>query len=290
MDEVVLNNNNRSYGQPHLISYGGLFMTGKLKGKTALITGASSGLGLAGAIEFVKEEADTVIIVSQHHARLKAVAKEIRKHGNTVVLPYKLDVSNEMEWKTVIDEICQNINQLDVLVNNAGVNKRDPFQDCTLKDWNYIVSVNQTGVFLGMKYCLDLMKKSGNASIINMSSITGLTGYYAVAYTASKWAVRGMTKAAAMEFGQFGIRVNSIHPGFIDTPLNESISDIIHATNGMNPLGRAGEAFEIAKAMTFLASDDSSYMSGSEVVLDGGLTAGGQFKMIADQFNLYKGG
>lgn len=120
-----------------------------------------------------------------------------------------------------------------------------------------------------------------------MSSITGLTGYFAVAYTASKWAVRGMTKSAAMEFGEFGIRVNSIHPGFINTPFNESIQDLIKLSNGMNSLGRAGEAFEIAKAVTFLASDDSSYMTGTEVILDGGLTSGGQFKLLANQFNNY---
>jgi 3alpha(or 20beta)-hydroxysteroid dehydrogenase len=262
-------------------------MTGKLKGKIALVTGACDGIGLADTIEFVKENAETVIMVSNNNERLIEAKKKVTQYGSTEIITYHLDVTSENEWKRFSEELSHKIDKLDVLVNNAGINKRDTFQDCTLEDWNRIISVNQTGVFLGMKYCLDLLKKSGKASIINMSSITGLTGYFAVAYTASKWAVRGMTKSAAMEFGKFGIRVNSVHPGFIDTPLNESIQSLVKASNRMNPLGRAGEAIEIARAVTFLASDDSSYMSGSEVILDGGLTSGGQFVAIADQFNIY---
>ena len=262
-------------------------MSGKLRGKTALVTGACNGIGLADAIEFVKEKADTVIMVSDNNERLLEAKENLKQYGNTEIITYQLDVTSENEWKGFIDKLSKKINTLDVLVNNAGVNKRATFQECTLEDWNRVITVNQTGVFLGMKYCLGLLKKSGNASIINMSSITGLTGYFAVAYTASKWAVRGMTKSAAMEFGEFGIRVNSIHPGFINTPFNESIQDLIKLSNSMNSLGRAGEAIEIAKAVTFLASDDSSYMTGSEVILDGGLTSGGQFKLLANQFNIY---
>ncbi|MHA6250800.1 SDR family NAD(P)-dependent oxidoreductase [Oceanobacillus sp. CAU 1775] len=262
-------------------------MAGRLKGRTALVTGASSGLGLADAIEFVKEDAETVIMVSQNIEKLNEAAELVQEYGNSTILTYEIDISSENEWKTLTDLLTSKINKLDILVNNAGVNKRDTIQDCTLEDWNQIISINQTGVFLGMKYCLPLLKKSGNASIINLSSITGLTGYFAVAYTASKWAIRGITKSAAIEFGKFGIRVNSVHPGFIDTPLNETIKDLIEATKDMNPLGRPGEAIEIAKAVTYLASDDSSYMSGSELVLDGGLTSGGQFKVIAERFNIY---
>lgn len=262
-------------------------MTGKLKGKIAFVTGASSGLGLADVIEFVKEDVETVIMVSRNLEKLQEGAMIAREYGDSRILTYQLDVAREDEWKKITRLLSNKVDKLDVLVYNAGINKRDSFQDCTLKDWNRIISINQTSVFLGMKYCLNLLKKSNNASIINLSSITGLTGYFAVAYTASKWAVRGMTKSAAMEFGKFGIRVNSIHPGFIDTPLNESIKDLIDATKGMNPLGRAGESIEIAKAVTFLASDDSSYMTGAELVLDGGLTSGGQFKIIADQYNIY---
>ncbi|MBP2076094.1 SDR family NAD(P)-dependent oxidoreductase [Oceanobacillus polygoni] len=262
-------------------------MAGKLKGKVALITGASSGLGLADTIEFVKEEADTVIMVSNNSNKLNNAAEVVKRYGNSTILTYQLDVASESEWKRFNQQIIKKIDRLDVLVNNAGVNKRDTFQQCTLEDWNRIIAVNQTGVFLGMKYCLELLKKSDSPSIINLSSITGLTGYFAVAYTAAKWAVRGMTKSAAAEFGKWGIRVNSVHPGFINTPLNESIQNLIKVSNEMNPLERAGESFEIAKVVTFLASNESSYMTGSEVVIDGGLTSGGQFKPIAHQFNIY---
>ena len=262
-------------------------MVGKMKGKIVLVTGASSGLGLADVIEFVKEDAEMVIMVSTDEENLKKAEAEASKFGKSKILTYKLDVSKEDEWIDVLEELSKKIDRLDVLVNNAGINKRDTFKNCTLEDWERIIATNQTGVFLGMKYCLDLLKRSGNSSIINISSITGLTGYYAVAYTATKWAVRGMTKSAAMEFGRWGIRVNSVLPGFIRTPLNESINDVIEASNEMNALERAGESHEVAKAVLFLASDDSSYLTGSEIVVDGGLTSGGQFKAIADKLNVY---
>lgn len=262
-------------------------MAGKLTGKIALVTGASSGLGLADAIEFVKEGADTVIMVSNNKDRLIEAAEEVQQYGNPAIITYELDVTREEEWKKFTNKLSKEISKLDVLVNNAGINKRDTIQGCTLDDWNRIIAVNQTGVFLGMKYCLSLLKKSSSASIINMSSIAGVTGYFPFAYTASKWAVRGMTKTAAMEYGKWGIRVNSVHPGYINTPLNEPIQDLIKVTNEMNALGRAGEAIEVAKAVTFLASEDSSYITGSELLIDGGLTSGGQFKMVADQFNIY---
>jgi 3alpha(or 20beta)-hydroxysteroid dehydrogenase len=262
-------------------------MAGKMRGKVILVTGASRGLGLADVVEFVKEDAETIIMLSKSKDQLIESAIEARKHGNTIILTYVLDISKEEEWISFMKDIREYVNRIDVLVNNAGINKRDTYEECTLKDWEEIVSVNQTGIFLGTKYCLPLLKKSGNASVINMSSIIGLTGYYAIAYTATKWAVRGMTKSAAMEFGKWGIRVNSVLPGFIDTPLNESIQDVIAASNEMNALGRAGESEEVAKAVLFLASDDSSYITGSEIVIDGGLTSGGQFKAIADKLNLY---
>ena len=262
-------------------------MVGKMKGKVILVTGASSGLGLADVIEFVKEDAETIIMLSDNEQDLKRSAIEARKYGNAEILTYRVDVSKEEEWICFLREIRGKVNRIDVLVNNAGINKRDTYAECTLEDWEKIVSVNQTGVFLGTKYCLDLLKKSGNSSIINMSSITGLTGYYAIAYTATKWAVRGMTKSASMEFGKWGIRVNSVLPGFINTPLNESINAVIEASNEMNALGRAGEPGEIAKAVLFLASDESSYITGSEIIIDGGLTSGGQFKAIADKLNIY---
>ncbi|SFE38721.1 3alpha(or 20beta)-hydroxysteroid dehydrogenase [Lentibacillus persicus] len=262
-------------------------MSGKLKGKTALVTGASSGLGLADVIEFVKEEAEKIYMVSNNIHNLKEASSVVKEYGDSEIITHKLDVTDEVGWKILSEQISSETGRLDVLVNNAGINKRDSFQECTLEDWNRIIAVNQTGVFLGMKYCLELLKNSDHGSVINLSSITGETGYFAAAYTASKWAVRGMTKSAAVEFGKWKIRVNSVHPGFIKTPLNDSISDLINESNHMTPLGRAGEAEEIAKAVTFLASEDSSYLTGSEIIADGGLTSGGQFKPIAEQFGVY---
>lgn len=262
-------------------------MRGRLEGKITLITGASGGLGLVDAMEFNREGAKMIIMISNNKEELKKAQVLVKKYGDAEILAYTMDVSNEEQWKRTMEQLRDRISHLDVFVNNAGINKRDTYEDCTLEDWNRIVAVNQTGVFLGMKYGVNLLKKSEGASLINMSSITGLTGYFAVAYTASKWAVRGMTKSAAMEFGKWGIRVNSVHPGFIHTPLNEDIQKVIELSNDMNGLERAGDPHEVAKAVVFLASDDSSYMTGSELVIDGGLTAGGQFKAIGDQLNIY---
>lgn len=262
-------------------------MAGKLRGKVILITGAAGGLGLATAILMSKEEAKTIIMTDTNDVALNQAAMEVAKMGKSEIMTYKMDVADEEDWINSVQNLEGKIDQLDVLVNIAGINKRDTIQDSSLEDWNRIIAVNQTGVFLGMKYCLPLLKKSGKASIINMSSITGMIGYFAAAYTASKWAVRGMTKAAAMEFGEWGIRVNSIHPSFIWTPLNEPITDIILASNKMNALERAGEPLEVANAVIFLASEDSSFVTGSELVVDGGLTSGGQFKMLAKEFNIY---
>lgn len=262
-------------------------MAGKLADKNAIITGGSSGLGYSIAIDFVKEDLKTLVLVSSNFEKLKQAAKKISEYGKTEIIIYQLDVGKEEEWKSFVGFIKNKVKKIDILVNNAGVNKRDTIANCSVEDWEKIINVNQTGVFLGMKYCLELLKESEKGSVINLSSITGLTGYFAFAYTASKWAVRGMTKSAAIEFGKWGIRSNSIHPGYIDTPLNENIKDLITVTNDMNPLERPGEPEEIAKAATFLASDDSSFMTGAELVIDGGLTSGGQFKLVADKFKIY---
>jgi 3alpha(or 20beta)-hydroxysteroid dehydrogenase len=259
-----------------------------MKGKHVLVTGASRGLGLADCLLFNQEDAAVIIMTGNDTDQLEEAAETVRQAGNAEVVTCKLDVTNESDWKAAAEFIDKKFGKLDVLINNAGINKRDSFVSCTLEDWQRIIAVNQTGVFLGMKNSLELLKKSGKASIVNMSSITGMTGYYAVAYTAAKWAVRGMTKSAAMEFGRWGIRVNAVLPGFIWTPLNEAIRDIVQHFNEMNVLGRAGEAFEVAKAVLFLASDDSSYMTGAELVVDGGLMSGGQFMAAARKFGFYR--
>ncbi|WP_428908484.1 SDR family NAD(P)-dependent oxidoreductase [Niallia sp. Krafla_26] len=262
-------------------------MSGKMRGKVVLITGAAGGLGLATAILLSNEKAKTIIMTDINEEVLNQTAKEVAQMGMSEIMTYKLDVSNEGDWKKLISQLEGRIDRLDVLINNAGINKRDTIENCQLEDWNRIIAVNQTGVFLGMKYCLDLLKRAKKSSIINLSSITGLTGYFAAAYTASKWAVRGMTKTAAMEFGKWGIRVNSVHPGFVWTPLNESISNLVVSSQKLTALERAGEPLEVSNAILFLASDDSSFVTGAEIVVDGGLTSGGHVKTLAKEFDIY---
>lgn len=262
-------------------------MPGRVKGKNIIVTGGSSGIGLATVVDLVSEGAATVIIAGDNPQQLKEAATQVKQHGDAKIITHHFDVTDPTGWDELTDLTNRHVSTLDVLVNNAGINKRDSYQECTLEDWKRIIEVNQTGTFLGMKSCIKLLKKSNSASIVNLSSITGLTGYFAVAYSASKWAIRGMTKSAAMEFSKWKIRANSVHPGFIETPLNEDIYDLIQETNIMNPAERAGKAQEVAKAVTFLASEDASYINGTEIVIDGGLTSGGQFKHIGDKFNLF---
>ncbi|WP_126426299.1 SDR family NAD(P)-dependent oxidoreductase [Brevibacillus marinus] len=263
-------------------------MAGRLQGKVALVTGGARGLGALECIMFAKEGAEVVFAADIRVEELQQTVKEAAKTGQTTVIPLTLDVTKEADWMQAVELIDKECGKLDILVNNAGITKRVPFVECTLEDWNQVIAVNMTGTFLGMKHCAPLLRKSGRGSIINKSSIAGVTGYFAAPYTASKWAVRGMSKAAAMEFSNWGIRVNSVHPGFVWTPLTIDAQEMVNAFNKVNPLERAGLPEEIAHAVVFLASDESSYMTGAELVIDGGLTAGGEIKLIANELGIYK--
>jgi 3alpha(or 20beta)-hydroxysteroid dehydrogenase len=182
------------------------------------------------------------------------------------------DVTDPEQWRTVVDRVVTEQGHLDVLVNNAGILHWATMTQTPLDVWQRIVAVNQTGVFLGMQAVAGQMKQQRSGSIINISSIGGMRGASpCFAYGATKWAVRGMTKGAAQELGPFGVRVNSIHPGIIDTPMmaDMPLSDLAARV----PLGRYASADEVAKLALFLASDDSAYASGAEFVLDGGQTA-----------------
>ncbi|GCL71856.1 SDR family NAD(P)-dependent oxidoreductase [Paenibacillus naphthalenovorans] len=264
-------------------------MRGRLAGKVALITGASRGLGALEAVMFAKEGAQAVIVSDVSRPALQETVKAVEELGGAAaVIPLELNVTLEEDWIQAAISIEKRFGKLDILVNNAGITKRERFVDCSLADWNQVIAVNQTGVFLGMKYSAPLLRKSGRGSIINMSSIAGVTGYFAAPYTASKWAVRGMTKAAAQEFGGWGIRVNSVNPGFIWTPLTLPAKPMVEAFNKVNALERAGEPEEVAQAVIFLASDESSYMTGGEITLDGGMTAGGEIRLIAKELGIYR--
>lgn len=251
---------------------------GRLDGKVALISGAARGMGQAEAQLFAAEGAKVVacdIIDDEGKAVVEAIgADAIYQH---------LDVTDEDDWATAISVTREAFGKLDVLINNAGIAEAAPLADMTLDSYRRVTEVNQTGVFLGMRAAVAPMTAAGGGSIINISSIDGMVGMNnLMSYIASKWAVRGMTKAAAMELGPLGIRVNSIHPGFILTSMGggedidrEVIHGILNAhTERIAPMGRSGTPEEIAKLALFLASDDSSYSTGSEFVADGGLIAG----------------
>jgi 3alpha(or 20beta)-hydroxysteroid dehydrogenase len=251
---------------------------GRLDGKVALVSGAARGMGQAMARMFSAEGAKVAIcdIVDDEG---KALASEI---GSDAIFQH-LDVTQEEEWAQATRVTTDAFGKIDVLVNNAGIGELVTFEEMTLEDYRRVTEVNQTGVFLGMKAAIEPMSAAGGGSIINISSIDGMVGANSVLhYIASKWAVRGMTKAAAFELGAKNIRVNSIHPGFIHTmigsrdgvPNPEGRAFLDGFTKQWTPLGRSGEPEDIAKLALFLASDDSAYSTGSEFVCDGGMIAG----------------
>ena len=244
---------------------------GRLDDKVCLITGASRGQGEAEARLFADEGA-TVWLTDVLDDEGEAVAADM---GGT----YRhLDVRDEASWAGLVDEIVSTHGRIDVLVNNAGIYTHGRHFDISVDDFNRVMDVNCTGVFLGMRAVSPHMREAGSGSIVNISSVAGLQGgINAFAYFTSKWAVRGMTKAAAVENGRRNVRVNSIHPGLIDTEmLNDAVLDGQDNTRTVNqfvPLGRTAEAIEVANLALFLASEDSSYCTGCEFVVDGGMTA-----------------
>ncbi|MFK7917664.1 MAG: SDR family NAD(P)-dependent oxidoreductase [Ilumatobacter sp.] len=240
---------------------------GRLDGKTALITGGARGQGAVEAERFAAEGA-LVYITDVRETEGLATAERL---GDAVTfMPH--DVTSEVEWAAVVASILEANGRIDVLVNNAGVLHIGRALDTTLDDWNRVIAINQTGVFLGIREVGRVMKERGSGSIVNISSVAGMAGHGAAhAYVASKWAVRGMTKAAALEFSRSGVRVNSVHPGIIDTEMMTE-SGVPNPTAGI-PVGRAGTPDEIANMVLFLASDEASYCNGQEFVVDGAMTA-----------------
>jgi len=237
-----------------------------LTGKVAIVTGAASGQGAAEARLFAA--AGALVVVTDLSESGQRVAAELGDAGHFV----RHDVSEEAGWDEVVKQTLKRFGRIDVLVNNAGVHKSGSLLDTDLALWDFHYRVNQLGVFLGMRACMRIMADTGGGSIINVSSIAGLAGHPGqFAYSTSKWAVRGMTKVAATDLGALGIRVNSIHPGPIDTPMTQvSGPDIIRAIERQVPLKRMGTPEEVAQLALFLASDLSSYITGAEVAIGGG--------------------
>jgi 3alpha(or 20beta)-hydroxysteroid dehydrogenase len=244
---------------------------GLLDGKVAIITGAARGQGAAAARRFVEEGARVVLADVNDED-----GKELAQSLGEAAYYRHVDVSSEDDWATVVGEAVESNGKLDILVNNAGVLFFCPLVDTTLADYERVIRVNQIGCFLGMRAAARVM--GPGASIVNVSSVEGIAGMpLVVAYTASKFAIRGMTKVAALELGPKGIRVNSVHPGMIDTKMvQDAIGgheiDLTPVTKKL-ALRRVGRADEIAELVVFLASDRASYSTGSEFVADGGSLA-----------------
>lgn len=242
---------------------------GRLEDRVCLITGAARGQGAAEARLFAAEGA-AVWLTDVLDVEGRAVAAEIGAEYR------HLDVRDADAWETLVQEIVDSAGRIDVLINNAGIFRNGRVFETGLEDFETVMAVNCTGVFLGMRTVSGPMREAGSGSIVNISSIAGLvaaTG--AFAYGASKWAVRGMSKTAAVELGRSGIRVNSIHPGLIETEMLHEVASMSDpGTAGrIVPLGRVAEADEVARMALFLASDESSYSTGCEFVVDGGLAA-----------------
>lgn len=235
----------------------------RLDGKVALITGGARGQGAAEAKLFIDEGA-TVVITDVLTAEGEKTAGEI----GADFLPH--DVADDNRWDEVVADVVARHGSLDVLVNNAGILFGGRMAKTTTDDWNRVIAINQTGVFFGMRAVAPQMIEQGSGSIVNISSVAGLEGIFgSMAYTASKFAVRGMTKVAAKELGPHGIRVNSVHPGIIDTEMTSDF-DKPRMLRGV-PLGREADAAEVAALVLFLAGDEASYCSGQEFVVDGGM-------------------
>ena len=247
----------------------------RLDGKVAFISGGSRGQGAAEAKLFAKEGASVVMgdILEDEGRKLEA---EINESGGRALF-VKLDVTSESDWQEAVGQTVRTFGKLDVLVNNAAIYSRVRVEDTTVAEWDRIMAVNVKGVFLGIKHSIPEMRQAGGGSIINISSTAGLVGSpRGSAYTASKGGVRLLTKSTAVQYAADGIRANSIHPGPIDT---EMIAENIGTPEGLAesvarvPLGRVGNVDDVAYGALFLASDESSYMTGSELVIDGGVTA-----------------
>ncbi|SEU09782.1 glucose 1-dehydrogenase [Paenibacillus sp. NFR01] len=241
----------------------------RLEGKIAIVTGAAQGMGAAHARRFVAEGAK-VVLTDLNEEKGAALVNELGANALFV----KQDVTSEEDWAAVIAKTEEKFGPVNVLVNNAGITMAKSILQTSLGEYRRIVDINQVSVFLGMKSVIPSMRKAGGGSVVNISSINGIVGG-AIGYTDTKFAVRGMTKAAAVECAHYGIRVNSVHPGVIATPMvvQEDTKAAVEEFAKHIPIKRVAEPEEVTSLVLYLASDESSYSTGAEFVVDGGITA-----------------
>ena len=248
----------------------------RLQGKVVIISGGARGQGATEARMFAREGA-RIVIGDLLDAEGQAVAAEIAESGGDCTYVH-LDVTSEEDWRTAVETAVSAYGKVDVLINNAGIIESGRVEDLTVEQWDAVLDVNAKGVFLGTKAVIAEMRKAGGGSIINISSTSGIVGSInATAYNASKGAVRLLTKSTAVQYAREGIRANSIHPGPIETDMMQRVWEhplrSREETEARIPMGHVGTVEDVSYAALFLASDESSYMTGSEMVIDGGLTA-----------------
>ncbi|MFZ0385637.1 MAG: SDR family oxidoreductase [Solirubrobacteraceae bacterium] len=256
---------------------------GRVAGKVIVVTGAAGGQGAADCRLLVAHGAQVIAtdLPQALDAGVRAQGSLADLADSSSIHPRPLDVSDPGSWANLATWVGQELGQVHGLVNNAGVTSRVRLPDVDVEEWNRVMAVNLTGPMLGITTLLPVMPTG--ASIVNVGSLAALTGHYTVAYTASKWGLRGLTHSAAMELGPRGIRVNAIHPGYIHTPMTASAPESFLAANeAVTPLQRGGQAEEVAELVLFLMSDESSFITGVDLPIDGGQSRSGAAKFLSD--------
>ena len=247
----------------------------RFEGKVVVVTGAAQGQGAAQATRF-RDEGATVVSADV------ATAAD----GAPGMTQLKLDVTDLASWESLVGELTSRFGRLDVLVNNAGISRGTDVRGTSLEDWNAVLSVDLTGAFLGMKACTPLMRDSGGGAIVNTGSAIAFAGFYRASYSAAKWGLRGLTKSAALEFAPWGITVNAIHPGLVESPMATE-SPLYNAILGTVPVGRSTSTDEIASLVLFLASAEARTMTGGDYLVDGGIVAAGAMNHVARTMGLW---
>jgi 3alpha(or 20beta)-hydroxysteroid dehydrogenase len=246
-------------------------MSGRVQDRIIVVTGAARGQGAA----------EVAALHSEGAVVIAADVQTVEDRGHERVHRRTLDVADPEGWHELAGWLTEEFGRVDGLINNAGTTSRDRLLDVAVQEWNRALAVNLTGPMLGIQTLAPLM--SAGASIANVGSVAGLTAHYTAAYTASKWGLRGLTRVAAMELGPRGIRVNAVHPGYIETPMTASAPAGFRSANeALTPLGRVGTPEEVAALMVFLMSEESAYISGAEIAIDGGFSSGATAKALSD--------